>query len=85
MNGRFTKEQIQRDKKPYEQMFIFPAVRETQIQVQCCHLCLSNGQELKRIIMPTADSDMEMKDSHAGGNMNLVDLLESDLRTSVKT
>lgn len=34
--------------------------------------------------MPTADSDVEKKDSHAGGNMNLVDLLEGNLGTSVK-
>lgn len=72
------------DKKAYKQTLIFPAVREMRTQAQCGHLYLSNWQELKRIIMPTADSDIERKDSHAGGNMNLGDLFESDLETSVK-
>ena len=65
------------DKKTYKQMLIFPAVREMRIQVQCCHLYLSNWQELKRVILPTADSDIERKDSHGGGNMNLVDFLKA--------
>lgn len=34
--------------------------------------------------MPTADHDIQGKGSHAGGNMNLVDFLESNVETSVK-
>ena len=45
------------DKKAYKPMLIFLAVREMQIQVQCCHLYLSNWRELKRVIMPTTDSE----------------------------
>ena len=56
MNGQFTEEQIQMTRKHINRCS-FSQQSEMQIQVQCCHLYLSNWRELKRVIMPTADSE----------------------------